>query len=113
MLSGARRGNSRLNGNYHGEGSITVTFEINGQNVSINDHDLKPGEAPIDRNANRNFSIDPYHYEISGTGSYVEDRRRDRTYLKYRIIRHSIKNDRTTAAFRLNHGSQYTNGRVD
>ena len=75
------------------EGSLSVVFRAEGKNfpISISDHDLRPTPVTHDDGVNgpqwTSFSDEGYAYRIIGVSNRVEDRRRDRTFLRYRVTR--------------------------
>lgn len=74
-------------------GSLSVVFRAEGKNfpISISDHDLRPTPLTHDNYMSgpqwTTFSDDEYMYRIIGVASRVENRSRDKTYLRYRVTR--------------------------
>ena len=98
------------------EGFTSVTFSVPGHNekVTINDHDMEPnpathGEGNYTGPAWSEFSLGSYNYRIIGKSArVVRTESAVQVYIPYRVTR-----ELTTAAWRLAHGGQFTNGRVD
>jgi len=75
------------------KGFLSVVFQMQGKNfpISISDCDLRPTPLTHDNYMSgpqwSTFSDEEYVYRIIGVTSRVEDRSRDRTYLRYRVTR--------------------------
>ena len=98
------------------EGFASATFSVPNRDVTvtINDHDLTPrpithGDGIYTGPYWSEFIVGRYQYRVIGQRARIV--RTDDTvkvYIPYRVTR-----ELTTAGWRLSHGKQFTNGRVD
>lgn len=98
------------------EGFASVTFSVPDRDttVTINDHDTEPnatthGDGTYTGPQWSEFIVGRYQYRVIGQRARIV--RTDsavQVYLPYRVTR-----ELTTAGWRLSHGKQFTNGRVD
>jgi predicted secreted protein len=66
------------------EGDITLTLEVNGRPVTLNDHDKR-------KNNESRLETDKYKYSLQGIGPLVENRSREETYLIFSVERCPIE----------------------
>lgn len=62
------------------EGDLSVVLSINGEKITLNDHDQKRGTKSI-------VKFGKYRYEFQGVAPHVENRSRNETYLIFSVTK--------------------------
>ena len=62
------------------EGDLSATFLVNGQVVTVNDHDRQKGKFDT-------IGVNGFKYMFQGTNSYVKNKSKDETYLIFTVTK--------------------------